>query len=154
MRWDVSPWGTQPKTLDASTNAKIQLIVNTGINQHMLICLPWPMPKSLVKEIYVCAKGIIATPSGSLVGRFLALSLVLLLQHFSYVAFCLLPVHFVKSKGRFFHKVMAKFFMLSKWHSCEPKIVPELLFPVHVVNKTLVLFWIHLVKSLLIMNYI
>ena len=44
-----------------------------------------------MKEIYVCAKEIIATPSGSLVGKFLALSLVLLLQQCFYVAF-LVPV--------------------------------------------------------------
>ena len=49
--------------------------------------------------------------------------------------------HFHKStksittiKGSFFQKVMAKFSNLSNRHACEPKIVPELLFPVSVVD--------------------
>ena len=37
-------------------------------------------------------------------------------------------------KVGFFEKVMAKFSNLSNRHACEPKIVPELLFPVNVVN--------------------
>ena len=48
-------------------------------------------------------------------------------------------------KVGFFQKVMAKFSNLSKCHSCEPKIVPELLFPVNIINKILVNFWIDLV---------
>ena len=40
-------------------------------------------------------------------------------------------------KVGFFQKVMAKFSNLSNRHACEPKIVPELLFPVHVINKIL-----------------
>ena len=35
-----------------------------------------------------------------------------------------------------FQKVMAKVSNLSNRHACEPKIVPELLFPVNVVNNT------------------
>ena len=50
-------------------------------------------------------------------------------------------------KVGFFQKVTAKFSNLSKWHSCEPKIVLELLFPVHVINKILVIFWYHLAKK-------
>ena len=40
---------------------------------------------------------------------------------------------------------MAKFSNLSKWHSCEPKIVPEILIPVNDNNNILVIFWIDLV---------
>ena len=50
-------------------------------------------------------------------------------------------------KVGFFQKVKAKFSNLSKWHSCEPKIVPELLFPVCVIDRILVIFWIHLAKK-------
>ena len=60
------------------------------------------------------------------------------------------PIKLVLSmelKVGFFQKVMAKFSNLSKWHSCEPKIVPELLFLVHGINKILVIFWIHLAKK-------
>ena len=39
------------------------------------------------------------------------------------------------NKGTFFQKVMAKFTNLSNQHTCEPKIVSELLFPVIVINK-------------------
>ena len=41
-------------------------------------------------------------------------------------------------KVGFHQKVMAKFSNLSNRHACEPKIVPELLFPVHVINRTVV----------------
>ena len=44
-----------------------------------------------------------------------------------------------------FQKVLAKFSNLSKFHSCEPKIVPELLIPVNDNNKILVILWIDLV---------
>ena len=37
-----------------------------------------------------------------------------------------------------FQKVMVKFSSLSNKHACEPKIVPELFFPVHAVIKILV----------------
>ena len=43
-------------------------------------------------------------------------------------------------KVGFCQKVMAKFSNLSNRHTCEPKIVPEQLFPVHVVNRIFVLF--------------
>ena len=43
----------------------------------------------------------------------------------------------LRVKVGFFQKVMAKFSNLSYCHSCEPKIVPELLFPVHVIIKSL-----------------
>ena len=39
---------------------------------------------------------------------------------------------------------MAKFFNLSNRHACEPKIVPEHLFPVSVINKLQVTIWIHI----------
>ena len=42
---------------------------------------------------------------------------------------------------------MAKFSNLSNRHACEPKIVPEHLFPVSVINKSQVTFWIHLTKK-------
>ena len=37
-------------------------------------------------------------------------------------------------KVGFFEKVMAKFSNLSNRHTCEPKIVSELLFPVNIVT--------------------
>ena len=40
-------------------------------------------------------------------------------------------------KVGFSQKVMAKFFILSNCHSCEPKIVPALLIPVKDNNKIL-----------------
>ena len=43
-------------------------------------------------------------------------------------------------KVGFFQKVMAKCSNLSNRHACEPKIVPELLFPVLIVNEEIVLF--------------
>ena len=52
----------------------------------------------------------------------------------------------LRVKVGFFQKVMAKFSNLSYCHSCEPKIVCELLFPVHVIIKVLVIFWIYLAK--------
>ena len=48
-------------------------------------------------------------------------------------------------KVGFFQKVTAKFSNLSKFHSCEPKIVPEILIPVNDNNKILVLLLIDLV---------
>ena len=42
-------------------------------------------------------------------------------------------------KEGLFQKVLAKFSNLSKFHSCEPKIVPELLIPVNDNNKLLVI---------------
>ena len=39
-----------------------------------------------------------------------------------------------KVKVGFFEKVMAKFSNLSNRHTCEPKIVSELLFPVNIVT--------------------
>jgi hypothetical protein len=39
----------------------------------------------------------------------------------------------------FFQKVLAKFSNFSKCHSCEPKIVPELLIPVNDNYKILVI---------------
>ena len=48
-------------------------------------------------------------------------------------------------KVGFFQKVLAKFSTFSKCHSCEPKIVPELLIPVNDNNKILVILWINLV---------
>ena len=54
----------------------------------------------------------------------------------------------VKSiKVGFLQKVMAKFSNLSNRHACEPRIVPEHLFPVSVINKLQVTFWIHLAKE-------
>ena len=50
-------------------------------------------------------------------------------------------------KVGFLQKVMAKFSNLSNRHACEPKIVPEHLFPVSVINKSQVTFWIHLTKK-------
>ena len=48
-------------------------------------------------------------------------------------------------KVGFFQKVMAKFFNLSKCHSCEPKIVLKLLIPVNDNIKPLVILWTNLV---------
>ena len=45
----------------------------------------------------------------------------------------------------FFLKVLTKFSNFSKCHSCEPKIVPEILIPVNDNNNILVIFWIDLV---------
>ena len=51
-------------------------------------------------------------------------------------------------KVGFSQKVMAKFFILSNCHSCEPKIVPALLIPVKDNNKILAILWIDLdIKS-------
>ena len=51
-------------------------------------------------------------------------------------------------KVGFFQKVLAKFSNFSKCHSCEPKIVPELLIPVNNNNKILVILWIdQVIKS-------
>ena len=50
-------------------------------------------------------------------------------------------------KVGFSQKVMAKFSNLPNRHACEPKIVPELLFPVTVVDTIQVIFWIHLAKK-------
>ena len=51
-------------------------------------------------------------------------------------------------KVGFFQKVLAKFSNSSKCHSCEPKIVPELLIPVTDNNKLLVSLWTNLdIKS-------
>ena len=47
----------------------------------------------------------------------------------------------------FFQKVMAKFSNLSNRHACEPKIVPELLFPVNVFNTIWTICSIHLAKK-------
>ena len=55
-------------------------------------------------------------------------------------------------KEGFFQKVMAKSSNLSNRHSCEPKIVSYLLYPVHVGDKILVLVWNHIVKNLLILD--
>ena len=49
-------------------------------------------------------------------------------------------------KVGFLQKVMAKVSNLSNRHACEPKIVPEHLFPVSVINKLQVILWIHLAK--------
>ena len=46
---------------------------------------------------------------------------------------------FHQNKGMFFQKVLAKFSNFSKCHSCEPKIVPELLIPVNDNNKILII---------------
>ena len=43
-------------------------------------------------------------------------------------------------KVGFFQKVMAKSSNLSNRHACEPNIVLEPLFPVHIVNIRIVLF--------------
>ena len=50
-------------------------------------------------------------------------------------------------KVGFLQKVMAKFSNLSNRHACEPKIVPEHLFPVSAINKLQVILWIHLAKK-------
>ena len=57
---------------------------------------------------------------------------------------------YVFVKVVFFQKVLAKFSNFSKCHSCEPKIVPELLIPVNDNNKILVIFWICILHRLLI----
>ena len=44
--------------------------------------------------------------------------------------------------------MLAKFSNLSKCHSCEPKIVPELLIPVNDNDEILVVLWINLVKGM------
>ena len=50
-----------------------------------------------------------------------------------------------------FQKMMAKFSTLSDRHACEPKIVPELLFPVNVIDAIQVIFLINLAKKNLLM---
>ena len=50
-------------------------------------------------------------------------------------------------KVGFFQKVMAKSSNLSNRHACEPNIVLEPLFPVHIVNIRIVLFWKNFVKT-------
>ena len=45
-----------------------------------------------------------------------------------------LLISLVVYKGRFFSEGIAKILQFVKIHSFEPKIVPELLFPVHVVK--------------------
>ena len=42
-------------------------------------------------------------------------------------------------KGRFFSEGDGKIFNLSNRHACEPKIVSELLFPVQIVNRRLII---------------
>ena len=49
-------------------------------------------------------------------------------------------IRFGVLKVGLFQKVKAKFSKLSNRHACEPKIVPEHLFPVNVINKTWAIF--------------
>ena len=58
-------------------------------------------------------------------------------------------------KVGFIQKVKAKTFNFSILHSCAPKIVPEILFPVHllIINKQWQYFEFIQLKNLLIMNY-
>ena len=45
----------------------------------------------------------------------------------------------VMDKGRFFSESDGKILNLSNRHACEPKIVSVLLFPVHIVNRLLII---------------
>ena len=111
--WDVFPYPNLQLIVLRTATAKIHVVFQENIEEEDLVTTEETMEATLI-----LAGAIEETQTGDLL-------LKMILERPPQV------------KVGFFQKVMAKFSNLSNRHACEPKIVPELLFPVHVVTKIL-----------------